>query len=443
MKALTARPGAQRRPIRPPAAPALHADDMAEGADVLHEHPGPAGVPLWSALRDFMLWVETPAHERAGLFAPGAGELRRAGLPALQAEPELWAPLLTLAQMTDAPARADRARLVHAVRSLARWAERKGTPGTRLAFTTAVAQALPDQPSAALEAARQARDLARHAQAETWFRRAIRLARGSDWESYAWGFIGLGVLYRLAGNHPAARAVVSRALRTARKRRLRDVAGAAHHHLFVFTSDAGQIDEAYQHANAAMRAYGPTHPRVPALAHDLGVLWVNRGEFDRALPVLEATLPVLGSTADRVMVLANVARATAAVGLRARYQRARAEVMAVIEEPQFVSVAAEALLILAHGDSSVGEWALAEDTARRAAEIADARGEAMVRTLAEAQVDAARAEKKLGSLDAVVDRASRPAEAEVEPEFLVARADTLALEVYAALGRHARHTAGA
>src|SRR5213082_3807384 len=82
MKALPARPGAQRRPTRPPAPPALHADDMAEGADVLHEHPGPAGVPLWSALRDFMLWVETPAAERAALFAPGSGETRRTGMAA-------------------------------------------------------------------------------------------------------------------------------------------------------------------------------------------------------------------------------------------------------------------------------------------------------------------------------------------------------------------------
>ncbi|HEU4557711.1 MAG TPA: tetratricopeptide repeat protein [Longimicrobium sp.] len=441
MKALHARPGAQSRPIFVPAPPAVHAEDMAEGADVLLEHPGPLGIPLWGALRDFMLWVQAPMGERAALFGSGAGEARRAMLAAVRDEPELWTPLLTLAQMTDAPERADHARLVHAVRSVARWAERKGTPATRLAFTTAAALALPDQSTAALEAARQARDLARHAQAETWFRCAIRLARGRDWESYAWGFIGLGVLYRRAGNQPAARAVISRALRAAHKRRLRGIAGTAHHHLFVFTSDTGRMDEAYYHANAAIRAYGPAHPRLPVLAHDLGVLWVNRGEFERAIPVLEATLPLLGESAERVVVLANVARASAAVGNRARYQQARAEVGAAIEKPAFGSVAAEALLIVAHGDASLGQWALAEATARRAAELADARGEAMVRTLAEAQVDAARAENKLGSLDAAVGRPPRAPEA--HPEQLEARADTLALEVRAALVRYAGCAAGA
>jgi hypothetical protein len=427
MKALTARPGAQRRPTRPPAAPAFHADDMAEGADVLHEHPGPAGVPLWSALRDFMLWVETPGHERAALFAPGAGEVRRSGLAAVQAEPELWAPLLTLAQMTDAPARADRARLVHAVRSLARWAEAKGTPGTRLAFTTAAALALPGQPAAALEAARQARDLARHAQAETWFRRAIRLARGCDWESYAWGFIGLGVLYARTGNSPAARAVMSRALRTARKRRLPGLAGAAHHHLFVLSSDAGRMEEAYEHARAALHAYGEGHPRLPALAHDLACAWADQGRFSRAVPVLAAALPLLENPAERVMALANVVRVSAGAGDRARYEGVRAELVAALEEPAFAPMAAEALLVVAHGDVSLGEWDRAEAAALRADAIGRDRGEARTRLAAEAQMVAARTARALGG----EVHAS-------EPEVLAAQGDALAAAVRTTLSRHAR-----
>jgi len=427
MKALPARPGAQRRPIRPPAAPALHADDMAEGADVLHEHPGPAGVPLWSALRDFMLWVEAPAHERAGLFAPGAGEVRRAGLSALQAEPELWAPLLTLAQMTDAPARADRARLVHAVRSLARWAGERGARATRLAFTQAAALALPDQPAAALETARQARDLARHAQAETWFRRAIRLARGADWESYAWGFIGLGVLYARTGNSPAARTVLSRALRTARKRRLAEPAAAVHHHLFVLTSDAGRVEEAYEHARAALRAYGENHPRLPALAHDLACLWADLGRFGRAIPVLEAAIPLLENPVDRVMALANVVRASAGAGDRARYEGIRAELMTVLEEPAFATMAPEALLVVAHGDVSMGEWDRAEATALRADAIGRNRGEARTRLAAEAQMEAARRARTVG----------REVHA-AEPEVLAAQGEALAVAVRTTLSRRAR-----
>ncbi|HET7228528.1 MAG TPA: tetratricopeptide repeat protein [Longimicrobium sp.] len=432
MKALPARPGAQRRPILVPSAPSLHPDESAEGADVLLEHPGALGVPLWGALRDFMLWVHTPAGERTALFGPGAGDLRRAALLCLRDEPELWAPLLTLAQMTEAPGRADHGRLVHAVRSLARWAERRGAPGTRLAFTQAAALALPDQPAAALDAARQARDLARHAQAETWFRRAIRLSRGRDWESYAWGFIGLGVLYMRAGNYPAARAVVCRALRTARKRRLRGVTGSAHHHLFVFSSDAGRTHEAYQHARAALHAYGERHPRLPALAHDLGCFWAEQGWFSRALPVIQAAIPLLADTSERVMALANVARASAGAGDRETYESSRAEVMSVLDDPAFSAIASEALVVLAQGDSSLGEWARAEAAATRAVSSAGERGEGRIRMVAEAQLDAIRAAR-------VIARSGRVQESDA----LALEAEALAEDLRASLTRRALQAAAA
>lgn len=435
MKALSARPGAPRR-IR--SVPAIYRgpDDAAEGADVLLEHPGPLGVALCFALRDVSLWLHTHAAERAGLFGPAAGEARRVALEAARNHPDLWAPLLTLAQMADAPARADRVRLVHAVRSIARWAGDAGAPATRLAFTQVAAEALPDQPAPALDAARQARELARHPQAEAWFRRAIRVARGKDWESYAWGFVGMGVLYMRAGNFPAARAVMSRALRAARKRRLRGIAGAAHHHLFVFSADAGRMDEAYQHAHAALHAYGAGHPRVPALAHDLGAIWVDRGHFVRALPVVEAALPLLRDPAERAMAMANVVRASAGAGDRARYERARAEVAAVLRDPAFGPVAAEALLVVAHGDSSLGEWARAEEAARHAATLAQGRGEARIRMVAEAQHDAARAERLRAA--AAPGRVPEP-----EPEVLAAQANTLALEIHVTLGRRVREAVAA
>lgn len=388
MTAPASRPHARRRASRG-VPPPVHAD-AAEGADLLPEVPGPAGVLLWGALRDFLLWVDAPAGTRAALYGAGAGDLRRAELAAAVPQQELWAPLLTLAQMTDAPQKADLARLVFAVRSVARWAERAGAPATRLAFTRAAALALPQDAALALETGRLARDLARHAQAEAWFRRAIRLARGRDWESYAWGFIGLGVLYMRAGNYPAAGAVVCRALRAARKRRLSGVEGSACHHLFVFSVDAGRMDEAYGHARAALQAYGEGHPRLPALAHDLGCFWAQQGRFARALHIFEAALPWLDDTPSRVMALANFARAAAGAGDRPRYARARSEATALLAEAESGLVKAEALLLLAQGDGSLGEWARAEDAARQALAIAEERGEARARMAAEALIDAAR-----------------------------------------------------
>ncbi|MFL5384833.1 MAG: hypothetical protein ACJ8GN_20115 [Longimicrobiaceae bacterium] len=413
-------PGA--RPRAPRSLPPPVHLDAAEGADLLGELSGTPGVLLWGALRDFMLWVETPADRRSGLFGPGAGELRRRELAAHAPDQELWAPLLTLAQMADTPEQADAGRLVYAVRAVARWAERAGAPATRLAFTRAAALALPQEPAMALEAGRLARDLVQHAEAESWFRRGIRLARGRDWESYAWGFIGLGVLYIRAGNFPAGRAVMGRALRAAKKRRMHGIAGSAHHHLFTLCVEAGRMEDAYAHARAAVRAYGEGHPRLPALAHDLGCFWTEQGRFARALTILEASLPSFTDPCSRLLALANYARAAAGAGERARYQRARDEVCALAASPRCAEVAAEALVVLSQGDAGLGEWPRAEEAARQALEIAVRRGEARTQLGAEAHLEAARRE-----------RAVQGARTLAETPGLALQADDLAGAVRASL----------
>jgi hypothetical protein len=424
------RSAASRGRSRPSRSPSLPTHlDAAEGADLLGELPGASGVLLWGALRDFMLWVETPAGARASLFEPGAGELRRRELAAFAPEQELWAPLLTLAQMADAPARADAARLVYAVRTIARWAERAGAPATRLAFTRAAALALPQEAAMALETGRLARDLVHHAEAESWFRRGIRLSRGRDWESYAWGFIGLGVLYIRAGNFPAGRAVVGRALRAARKRRLPGIAGSAHHHLFTLCVEAGRMEEAYAHARDAVRLYGDGHPRIPALAHDLGCFWAEQGRFARALSIFEASLPCFADPSLRLLALSNYARASAGAGDRARYEAARADAAELAASPRCGDVAAESLLVVAQGDASLGEWARAEDAARQALEIAVRRGEARTQLGAEAHLEAARHER-------AVEGARRLA---AETPVLARQAEALAGAVRASL---TRRTAG-
>lgn len=370
--------------------PPLARPDAAEGADLLPELPGPAGVLLWGALRDFLLWVESPAGRRAGLYGPGAGDLRRQELAAVVPDQELWAPLLTLAQMTDAPDRAEPARVVFAVRALARWAERSGAPATRLAFTRAAALALPQDAALALETGRLARDLAHHAQAETWFRRAIRLARGRDWEAYAWGFIGLGVQYVRSGNYPAAQTVFGRALRSARKRRLRALEASSLHHLFTCAAEGRDLRLAYDYAHEALAAYGAGHPRIPLLGNDLARLWMHLGRFERALPVFEALAPLMTQQPEDLLGWVNMARAAAASGARDRYERARAETVERIARSATGTRVAEAWALLAWADAEAGEWGRVVDAARRAVEIATARGEAEALLLAEEQLQSAR-----------------------------------------------------
>src|SRR3982750_1336734 len=90
------------------------------------------------------------------------------------------------------------------------------------------------------------------------------------------------------------------------------------------------------------------------------------------------------------MALANMVRASAGAGDRARYGRARAGAIALVQTPACCTLAAEALLVVAQGDVSLGEGAGAEEAGRPAAAPAASRGEARTRMAAEAQLEAAR-----------------------------------------------------
>jgi tetratricopeptide (TPR) repeat protein len=370
--------------------PLVHGEATAEGADLLAEVQGAAGVLLWGALRDLMLWLDTGPAARAGLFGPGAGDARRSALTRAEVPQELWAPLLTLAQAAEAPERADRARLAYAARAVARWAEREGAPGTRLAFTQAAALALPGDAGLALETGKLARDLARYAQAETWLRRAVRLARGGEWERYGWAFVGLGVLYVRSGNYPAAQAVFRRALRSGRKHRVRAVQAASLHHLFTLAAERRDFATAYAHARAAAAAYPAGSPRAQGLANDVARLWMDTGHYARALPVLDALAPRVEDPNVRVVTFANLALAAAHLGERARYEAARARAAREIGGCVSTALLADAWCVLAAADVALGEWTRVDAAAGAAHALATARGEAEALCRAEALLEAAR-----------------------------------------------------
>ena len=341
----------RRRPLRG-VPPLTRAVDAAEGTDVLVEVKGAAGTVLWAALRDFMLWVETPEGERGGLFGAAAGDERRLAVAMAAPEQELWAPLLTLAQMTDSPASAELSRLVYAVRAIARWAARTGSPGTRLAFTQAAAVAMADDPELALDTGRLARDLGRIPQAESWLRQAIRGARGRAWETYAWGYVGLGVLYIRTGNYPAAQTVFSRALRSARKRRLHDVEAVCLHHLFTCAAERRDVGVAYEFARAAVAAYPAGHGRIPALANDIARLWLDLGWYERALPVFKALVPLAWEPEDQIVAFGNYALAAAGSGARTEYESARAEAVRLLAQHARGPRASDVWVILSNADAA-------------------------------------------------------------------------------------------
>ena len=146
---------------------------------------------------------------------------------------------------------------------------------------------------------------------------------------------------------------------------------------------------------------------LPALAHDVAYFWLENGHFARALPVFEAVLPHIARSADRVRVLADVARAAAGAAREEVFTAAWEEAMREVERPDAEEGAAQALLDLAHGAAMLRSWGKAERAATRALAAAAERNESRVRLEAEAVLDSVRRRSAAALSPAAAPRSPR------------------------------------
>jgi hypothetical protein len=110
-------------------------DEIVEGGLLVAELGEAAGVAVWRALRDARGW-------RSGEL-PGDARGRLRALRDLRLPPELWAPLAVLACLGDGIGADDEARLLHACRQIARWAEANRAWRTALAWEALIAALWP------------------------------------------------------------------------------------------------------------------------------------------------------------------------------------------------------------------------------------------------------------------------------------------------------------
>jgi hypothetical protein len=384
----------QRRP-RPPKRhwhippPLIHGTEPLEGGQVLQEFPGEVGVVLWQALRDVMLWAQTPPVSRGELFSPAASERRLAAIMAAAPEAAVEAPLRTLAELTSSPVTVKAELVTVSCRAIAQWAEGKGEMATALAFATNAALASPGDAVAALNVGRLAREIVDYARAEIWYRRAIGLARQArDWRSYTLAFIGLGNMAVRRGNYPAGRRFRIRAFRSARRGGLRRLQAVVLHDLFALEVEAGNTAAAEAYARRAFQHYRGRGDRLPALANDVANLWLATGNFARAHRVLIPLASTRLTDEDRLFVLASLARASGGVGDDTRFDEARSEVNRLLATGGFGAREARAVLDLAFGAAALQRWEEAQELATSAWSAAAARRESKVEFQADALLDA-------------------------------------------------------
>jgi tetratricopeptide (TPR) repeat protein len=298
-----------------------------------------------------------------------------------------------------------------------------GHAGAALAFTQAAALAAPNSARLPFDVGQIARRRHETARAETWFRHAIMIGRQvADWDSYSRSYLALGNMFLQRGNMPTAQRMHVKALRAARRKGLPHIQGYALHDLFVIATQTGRNEQAEQYARMAFRAYGAQHERVPALAHDIAYFWMNQGYFERALPVFQALLPHFTDVRDQLSVLANTARAAGGAGMRELFRKVWVETTRLSREAGVVSVLAEAMVELATGAASLGEWDRAEQSAERALEIARQRSEHKIAARAEAILDSVRRGRHVDAA-----RAAR------QPEVHMEQADALAEDLVRSL----------
>lgn len=346
-----------------------------EGAAVVEECPTALGFLLAAAIRDLSLRMESDQA------VPGGAEVRLAAIRTHIPGHDLADQLLRLARLVADGNPFDSQSAAVACREVKDWASARAIRPVQREFAHLLARLVPDDLSAALEAGRLIRDSGDHAGGEIWFREVIvRARRLGDWSSYVWGYMGLGVLYHTAGNHPAASVVFHRARRTAHRHGLLSEAGSAHHHLFTLAAEGGRTGDVYLHLEAAFQCYGRQSPRLPSLVHDAARFWIDTGNFKLALPVLEAVCPILEPHVNEyTLCRANLAWAAAGVGDLVKYEAYEEAAVAAVRKRPREEIAAEAYLHLGYALELLGHSDSAEGMAGRARELSVAAGALYVR----------------------------------------------------------------
>ena len=422
MKSSRARTAPQRPPRRwrtPP--PLTRGSEPLEAMDILREVGGDTAVLLWQSYRNVMLWAAaTERGERAKLFSPNAGRTRLSELPAADLPTDLVDPLVVVGRMLSAPEATPGEAVAEACRTIADWAGREGHGFTELTFMQAAALASPRDATLAYRVGLLARRRVELPRAETWFRHAIMIGRQTgDWDSYVRAYIGLGSLAMMRGNYPVAYRMHIKALRAARRKGLAQLQGAALHDMFVIATETNRPEQALDYARGALRAYGPGHERLPQLAHDVAYFWMNEGYFARALPVFQALVPHFGSPEEELRSNAHIARAAGGTGDRDLFRRAWNEALKLSRQPEVERLLADSLYELGLGAASLGEWDRAEQALHRAVEVAERRGETMVKMRAETALESVGAGRRVEAAVARKRDAAKEEAADVLAERFV------------------------
>ena len=336
-------------------------DGTVFGAVVLKEVPHSFALHVFQALRMTFAWAAGPEASGIEFDTMNLTEWELEVLETKGVDEALWAPVAVIAGELTRPAMLEPERLSHACLAVMDWALGADAHGTAVLFAEAAAVVWPSNARLAWICGKAYRERNDFSRAETWLRRAKRVAVWTgDCELQATAINSLGNLKVRLGDFAAGRELLLSAARLAKRRRLRDRQAKVLHDLLAVSIYDGRLDEAERYAVEAFSAYGPEHPDVINLAFDVAHLWMQRGRFARALAVLKALHSRFADDDRQLRVVASAARAAGAVGEADTFQHAWTDAWKLIDGGTVGHLRAAAPLELGLGALSLGLWEHAE-----------------------------------------------------------------------------------
>lgn len=369
------RPGFQYSPLEFVDAVALRYS-TAPPSVALRELPGGIAEIAFEVLNLLWLFGSLGVYRRGAWFKPDELQALEEEILTSSGLDPLFRSALGLIVGELARPNEQTAVLPQACAAAAEWAIGASARGTALAFIELSALACPLSGRLALLAGRALKTHSKIREAEYWLRRSGKLAHlGRDWETLVLSQHSLGVLYWNQGGITRAERHLSRALRYAKKYRLREEIGVVNHELFVVRVTSGKLEGVEKFAREAFKHYLPDHPRLPHLAYDLSYYWLMRGYVHRVVPLFRKLLPYFPEPAQRIQVLSAQVRAAGASGERDSFAEAWAASQPLLSNPAIQSTRAAALIDLGFGACHFELWPEASFCFAEAMKAAEALGQ--------------------------------------------------------------------
>lgn len=372
----------------PPPRYVPHGQSQLSGLGIFDEY-GSNGFVLWVSVRDAEVYSRCGGTGQVFCSDPSARAQLIDALAPAQFGP-IQPALHTIGELlTDHPPSRD--FLGAACKEIAGWSEIRGKLQTSVEYAQAASLAVPSRAEYAVHTARLLRMRAEYERAIGWFEHGIYLAKVErDWTALAKAYAGLGCLSMQRGNLVRARGILLRSLRVAREHNLPERVAAAYHNLFAVEATAGNWERSEVYAKRALRRYPPHASGLPRLARDLAFRWIQRGYFDRALPLALEVLEHFHAPADRALTWSDVARAAAGCGDAEQFETAWATAWVTYRAGTAEPFACDLLLNLTHAAAFRGDETRAAMTGREAIRLARERKEGQTILETEAVLDSMR-----------------------------------------------------